>query len=577
MQPGQIKIVAAPGKATGAGSRFVPRRRRAPPIRREGPLRIALIEPRYEPSYYGLDFMLPLLPGDARASYAGGALPLLAAFVHAPHEVTLFVEDVEPLDFERLKAFDIVGMTGMIVQRRRMIEILDGLADHPGWVLVGGPYASVDESFFDGRCDVLFAGEADTSWPEFLASVARDGSYLPRYEQAERTDMTALPLPRYDLLEGRRFLAASVQFSRGCPFLCEFCDIITIFGRVPRAKTPEQVIAEFEALLARGLRTVFLVDDNFIGNKKLARELLLRLVDWQQANGYPLRIGTEASINLADEPELLDLMYRANFRTVFIGLETPNMESLAETRKVQNVRGDGMVAKVDRVREAGLVVEAGFMLGFDNDGPDIFERQAAFISETRVARAAISMLTAIPSTPLFDRLASEGRLRLDDANCNFEPLRMSRQDLSAGYLALTRRMYEAHAFFGRIFDSWASSAAFRDKVLARARRDRRPGLRARVQEAAVAVVVAGRLLRSLARDGELRLAADYLSIWRDYRRQGVPGIGRIQFVQYAALHWHCYKYYKQARSDGHQIFNTYGFSQTPALDVASAGGAMRVS
>jgi radical SAM superfamily enzyme YgiQ (UPF0313 family) len=522
---------------------------------------VALIEPRFEPSFFGLDHMLPLLPGQVRASVAGGALPLVAALVPAPHEVTIFSENVESVDLQALREFDIVGLTGMIVQRHRMQEILQALSDHPGVVVVGGPYASVDAAFFSGLCDVLFDGEADTTWPAFVAAAVKGEGVLTVYKQAERTDLSALPMPRYDLMPPGRYQAMSVQFSRGCPFLCDFCDIITIFGRVPRAKNPDQIIAELEALRDRGFRTVFLVDDNFIGNKKLARALLLRVVEWQAANGYPLRLTTEASINLADEPELLELMYRANFRSVFIGLETPNMESLDGSRKVQNVRGDSMAAKVDRVRDAGLLVDAGFMLGFDSDGPDIFERQAAFIRETRVARAAVSILTAIPSTPLFDRLKAEGRLRLDDPNCNFLPKQLSADQLRDGYLELTRGIYTAEAFFGRIFDSWNASESFRQRWQERLLLEPPASRRQKIGALVGTTILAARLARAIVWNGQGTTVSDYVRIWRRYRREGVPGIGLASFIHHVALHWHYQKYYGQARTGGKTLYNTYGYSQ----------------
>ena len=526
---------------------------------RSGPLRVALVEPRYQPSYYGMDYLLPLLPGQPKAAQSGGALPLLAAFVKPPHEVALFNENTGDVDLAALTDYDIIGLTGMIVQRQRMREILESLKDFPGIVIVGGPYASVDEQFFSGLCDVIFVGEADTSWPRFLETVASGEPWGSRHEQVERTDMTALPLPRYDLLDPRKVLVANVQFSRGCPFLCEFCDIITIFGRVPRAKRPEQVIAELEMLRRQGFRVVFLVDDNFIGNRKLAREMLHALVAWQEANDYPLVLTTEASINLADDPELLSLMEKANFRMVFIGIETPNLESLGETRKVQNVRGDGLLEKVARVRDAGLLIEGGFMVGFDNDGPDIFERQYQFIQASGIARAAVSILSAIPSTPLFDRLRAEGRLRLDDPACNFVPARMTAAELRQGYLDLTRRIYDAPAYFERVFGSFASSPKFRERWHTRTARERK-GWRTRLLAWAGAALTGARLLRVLARDGELRLLRDYARIWADYRRHGPPGISLPQFVSYAALHWHAYRHYREGRDGGHKNISIYSYT-----------------
>lgn len=535
----------------------------APPAR---PLRIALINPKFEPSFFGYDFFLPLLPGGVRAEGTGGALPLLAALCPPPHTVEIFDENVGSIDFARLHSFDIVGVTGMIVQRGRIREILQALSLHPGLVIVGGPYASVDQTFFSGLCDVIFVGEADVTWPAFVASVARGEPCQVVYEQGERTDMTTLPVPRFDLVGAARYHSATIQFSRGCPFLCDFCDIITIFGRKPRTKTPEQVVAELELVRRVGFRVVFLVDDNFIGNKKLARELLVVLAKWQADNGYPLALATEATINLADEPELLELMLAANFTTVFIGIESPSEASLSEARKIQNMRGEGsLLDKVIRIRDAGLNVAGGFMVGFDNDDPGIFDRQYAFIQEARIARAAVGILTAIPSTPLYERLRAEGRLRLDNPDCNFVPRQMSSQELISGYIGLVQRLYEPAAYFERLFGSWASSPEYRRRWAERARRKKPPTATQRLAGALGVLVIGWRLALAMYREGELRrLGSAYIEIHREYRRSGEPGIRWYQFIQYAAEHWHSYLLYKRAgqRGEGFNIYS-YGADDGP--------------
>jgi radical SAM superfamily enzyme YgiQ (UPF0313 family) len=254
---------------------------------------------------------------------------------------------------------------------------------------------------------------------------------------------------------------ASLQFSRGCPFLCEFCDIITVFGRRPRVKTAAQMIAEFDAVHRAGFQSCFLSDDNFIGNKKEAKALLRALVAWQRERGYPLQFYTEASINLADDAELIELMTAANFRQVFIGIESPRRASLAETRKVQNIQGDGLEAKVKRVRDGGLVVVAGFIVGFDADDEAIFDEQFAFIQRTGIAHAAVALLTPIPTTPLYARLEAEGRLDFTDPDVIFHPKLMTREALKRGYTRLLHRLYEPEAYFGRLFRGYRGSPAFR--------------------------------------------------------------------------------------------------------------------
>ena len=255
----------------------------------------------------------------------------------------------------------------MIVQRHRMREILRELKARGVFTVVGGPWVSVQEDYFDGLTDVIFVGEAETTWPQFLDEWAH-GQYQHRYEQLERTDMTSVPVPRYDLLKTKNYLFGSIQFSRGCPFQCEFCDIIVTFGRKPRLKTSAQVIAELEAMRKQNLPMAFIVDDNLIGNKVAVKPLLRDVAAWQAAEGYPFTFFTEASLNLAEDDELMELMIAANIMVVFIGIETPNEESLRETKKYQNVRKGGtLVDRVRKVQDSGLEVWCGMIVGFDND------------------------------------------------------------------------------------------------------------------------------------------------------------------------------------------------------------------
>ena len=267
------------------------------------------------------------MSGDKRCWTAVGALPLLAALVPAGHEVVLFDESVEPIDFSSLERFDVVGVTGMIVQRERMFEILTELAKLDVVVAAGGPYVTVSPESFAGRAHSLFLGEAEETWPEFLSALASGQPTRAVYQQAARTDMTRLPVPRFDLLKARHYFSASVQFSRGCPFQCDFCDIITIFGRRPRLKTPAQLLAELDELRKAGFHFCFLVDDNFIGNRVAVRALLTELIGWQRRNGYPLQLSTEVSVDLAEHPDLIDLMVEAQHpaRVCRCGVSAPGL------------------------------------------------------------------------------------------------------------------------------------------------------------------------------------------------------------------------------------------------------------
>src|SRR5436190_1219221 len=246
--------------------------------------KIIFVNPRFEVSYWVLVHALPLL--HKRANLPTACLPLLAALTPAEHNVTIIDENVEPLDYDRIARADIVALTGMNVQRTRMHEILTELKLRGAFTVVGGPWVTVREDYFGDLADVIFVGESEETWPQFLQEW-QAGRQQRRYEQAEKTDMTRVPTPRFDLLKMRHYLFGSVQFSRGCPFQCEFCDIIVTFGRRPRLKTGPQILAELEALRAQGIDVAFIVDDNLIGNKKAIKGLLREVIAYQEANGYP--------------------------------------------------------------------------------------------------------------------------------------------------------------------------------------------------------------------------------------------------------------------------------------------------
>ena len=516
-------------------------------------LKICLINPKFEPSYWGFDYALPLYPGDIRCTMVTGALPHLAGLT-PEHEVCLLDENVEAIDFDFLEAFDVVGVTGMNVQKERMRAILQELRRRNIFAVVGGAYASVDEQYFDGLCDVLFSGEADTTWPNFIEQLAAGMPYDNVYRQAQPTNMTSLPAPRFDLLKVKRYATGSIQFSRGCPFQCEFCDIIVTFGRRPRTKQPEQVVEELEEMRRLGFLGAFIVDDNFIGNKKAAKELLRAIIAWQKRNGYPLRLNTEASINLADDCELLDLMYEANFRAVFIGIETPRAASLKETKKYQNVAGDDLEAKLARIQNAGLDISAGFIVGFDNDDAAIFEDQYRFIQNNGIVMAMVGMLTAIPKTPLYERLRQEGRLRLHDFNCNFVPKQMSPERLRQGYWDLLRRLYGPEAFLNRYFKIFQSPQF----------RQRRAAMVAKANEIhtgrtiAYGVILAWNLFWTLFEHRSLnsvgRVYLRYLVTHSLYYQRSLTGV--VQFINRCVTHWHFYRFTCEATAGKLRMFNS---------------------
>ena len=515
-------------------------------------LRICLINPRFEPSYWGFDYALPLYPGNKKCTMITGALPHLAGLIQ-DHEVTLLDENVEDIDFDRLEGFDIVGVTGMIVQRDRMREILQRLRRLKIFTVVGGAYASVDEAFFEGLCEVLFSGEADETWPEFVECFAAGKAYKTFYKQANPTDMTRLSKARFELLKVSRYASGALQFSRGCPFLCEFCDIIVTFGRRPRTKRPEQVLEELDDMRKAGFFSCFIVDDNFIGNKKAAKELLRAIIPWQQEHGYPLRLTTEATINLADDAELLELLYEANFRSVFIGIETPRVASLKETKKFQNTAGDSMEAKLARIQNAGLDISAGFIVGFDNDDKTIFDDQFRFIQDNGILLAMVGMLVAVPKTPLFARLEKEGRL-MPDVNCNILPKQMTPEELQRGYWDLLKRLYTPQAFLDRYFNIYRYAELRRKRAAMFERAKENKALKA----LAYGLILAWNLSWALFKDGSLKkVGLVYIRYFfrHSFRYRG--GIfGFAQFMNRCVTHWHFWKFTEDGTTGKLRLFNS---------------------
>jgi radical SAM superfamily enzyme YgiQ (UPF0313 family) len=530
---------------------------------------IVLINPRFEVSMYGLEYAMPFL--HAKAASPVAALPLLAALTPSEHSVTLIDENVEPIDFARCARADIVGITGMVVQRTRMLTIITELKRLGVFVVVGGPLASagVEQWLFDGRVDVLFVGEAEETWPEFLIDWQK-GCHRNRYQQMETTDMSSVPVPRFDLLKMRRYAFGTVQFSRGCPFTCEFCDIIVVFGRRPRFKTKAQIIAELDALRVHRVEHAFLVDDNLVGNKKAIKEVLRAVIEWQEANGYPMSFLAEASLDLAADAELLRLMVEANIVIVFVGIESPNEASLRETKKLQNLRkGGSMLEKVHAIQRAGLEVWSGMIVGFDNDAADIFDAHRRFIAEARIVNPLINMLFAIPGTPLFARLQKAARIDPSAElpyGTNIIPLKMTREELQQGCLALARDIYELSAYFGRLdalyLDGRLEVEPARKRYLAR---HRWRWFKAN----AISLIQAGAILLSLlCWVPEPALSREYRRrMWHALRRRHDPFMLRIYALK-CAIHYHTHVMLRQPGQScqwaGHPDLATVAGTRAPA-------------
>jgi radical SAM superfamily enzyme YgiQ (UPF0313 family) len=403
-------------------------------------VKIYLVAPRNPESFWTFDRILSTL--HKKCIFPNLSLPTVAAITPAEHEVVLCDENVEEVDFDT--DAEIVGLTGYVVHKQRLLELAAEFRRRGKLVVVGGPLATLCPEELREAVDVVFVGEAEYTWPQFLDEYVV-GCARPEYRQVEKPRMEDSPLPRFDLLKVDAYRTMTVQFGRGCPFNCEFCDIIVMYGRRPRTKPTAQMMAEFHELHRLGIRTAFVVDDNFIGNKREARELLTALAEWQREHGYPLELMTEVTVNVAQDDELLRLMREANFSAVFIGIESPRTASLQETHKTQNLR-ENVLASVHRIQAAGIEVMAGMIVGFDSDDPAIFEEQFRFIQDAKIPISMTGLLNAVPKTPLYERLQRAGRLVKEFVGdqfvfTNIVPQGMSSVQLYEGYRTLLQRLY----------------------------------------------------------------------------------------------------------------------------------------
>jgi len=424
--------------------------------------KVLMVWPRVEPSFWGFDGMLELLPSDSLHPPLG--LATVAALCPAAWTVRLVDLNLDPLTDADLAWADLVMVGGMNVQDEGMRTALARARALGKRSMVGGPYVSAGPEQWQSLADHVVVGEPDEMFSEIARDVER-GTAQPRYDVVEKPDIRKSPTPRFELLEYRRYASMSVQVSRGCPYTCEFCDIITIYGRRPRIKPPSQVVAELDRLYALGWRgRVNIASDNFVADHRQALELAIELQSWQQAHGYPFQLSGEASMDLAQRPQLIAAMVKANFWGVFIGIESPSREALTETRKLQNLRQDPLEA-LRQIRGAGLWITGGFIVGFDSDTGDIFQRQHEFITRAAITWAMTGFLIALPTTPLHKRLEAEGRLvRRSRSNANFKPPNFQTvlplAELLRGGQSLLRSLYEPDGFYDRGFrsiDEWGIS------------------------------------------------------------------------------------------------------------------------
>jgi radical SAM superfamily enzyme YgiQ (UPF0313 family) len=424
-----------------------------PPL---GPaIKVLMVWPRFPASFWSLGEVMEIVPERSLVPPLG--LITVAALCPREWEIRLVDLAFEELSDEDILGADLVMVSAMAVQRESVRQTLERASKLNRRTMIGGPYASSDPQALLPLADHVVVGEPDEIFPEIAADLER-GSARRLYSITEKPDVSRTPVPRFDLLALNKYTFMSVQFSRGCPFTCEFCDIITIYGRRPRTKSPAQLIGELDSLLQLGWRKeVFVVDDNFIGNHKAALELVHELELWQRRNRYPFGFFTEASIDLASRPALLDAMVKANFWRVFIGIESPAAQSLKETKKFQNLRRD-LLDSIRFIQQHGLWVMGGFIVGFDSDPLDIFDRQIEFVQRAAIPWAMTGILQAPPTTPLYERMKKEGRLLENKPEpSNFEPPNfrtvLPLPELLEGTKRMLLALYDPHRFYERVLDS----------------------------------------------------------------------------------------------------------------------------
>ena len=405
-----------------------------------------LIYPEHPPTYWGMKSALEII-GKKSAFPPLGLLTIAAMF---PPEYNLRLVDlnVTTLQDEDLEWADIAFTSTMIVQRVSLQIVVEQCKRAGVPVVAGGPHPTTFHEEIEG-VDHFVLDEVEETFPQFLQDLGK-GSAKAMYREPRKPDITRTPIPRFDLIDMNNYHTIGLQFSRGCPFDCEFCDITKLYGRVARTKTPAQMVEEFELIYRLGWRgQVFLVDDNFIGNKRDAMKLLPVIGEWQKAHGYPFSLCTEASVNLARLDALMEAMVEAGFDTVFLGIETPNPEALIKTKKPQNLskRDENYLFNaVRKIQNTGMQVQGGFILGLDGDDESVFDAQISFIQETGIPVAAIYLLTALKGTDMYHRLETENRL-LDvsvgtsSMTLNFQP-EMDPSVLIDGYQRVTTTLYD---------------------------------------------------------------------------------------------------------------------------------------
>lgn len=414
-------------------------------------MKILMIYPKYPVTFWSFKYAMKFV--NKKTSFPPLGLLTVASMLPREFDVGLADMNVKKLKDEDIQWADLIFLSAMEVQKESLKDVVERCKGFNKKIVAGGPLFTTQPDFMEG-IDHLVLDEAEITLPMFLSDL-ESGNPEKIYSSKKRPDISNVPIPSWNLLDKGKYVGMLVQYSRGCPFNCEFCDIAYLNGKNPRTKSPEQVIREIQSLYDIGWRkAVFFVDDNFIGNRKEVKRMLPSLVKWQKQRKYPFRFLTEASIDLADDDELLQMMRDANFNKVFLGIETPNKDSLRECKKYQNLKRN-LEESVRKIQGYGMEVMGGFIVGFDNDTENIFQNQIDFIQETGIVTAMVGLLNAIPETPLWERLKKEGRLHGEssgsntDGTINFIP-RMGMDSLKSGYRYLVSTIYSPKEYYKRI-------------------------------------------------------------------------------------------------------------------------------
>jgi radical SAM superfamily enzyme YgiQ (UPF0313 family) len=415
-------------------------------------MKVLLVYPKYPDTFWSFKHALKFI--SKKASFPPLGLLTVAAMIPREWEKRLVDMNVSVLTEDDLKWADCVFVSAMIVQKKSVREVIRRCKNLGIRVVAGGPLFTTGYEEFED-IDHFVLDEAETTLPSFLDDL-KNGCAQHIYTSKERPDIAETPPPQWDLINMKKYASMSIQYSRGCPYNCEFCDIIILNGHRPRTKSKDQILEELEVLYSQGWRGgVFFVDDNFIGNKKrLKTELLPSLIGWMKEKKFPFYFFTEASINLSDDEELMQLMVKAGFNKVFIGIETPNEESLTECNKYLNKNRD-LIASVKKIQDNGFEVQGGFIVGFDSDPPSIFERQISFIQKSGIVTAMVGLLNAPRGTRLYQRLKKEDRLLSNpsgdntDFSINFIP-KMNIEALIKGYKKILNTIYSPKHYYKRV-------------------------------------------------------------------------------------------------------------------------------